>query len=184
MVDADGAQSPLTARVETIIAPSLEAMGYQVVRVALTSGRRATLQVMAERIDGLGMAVDDCAAISRAVSALLDIEDPIEAAYTLEVSSPGIDRPLVRRADFQRFAGFEARVETHRLVEGRKRFRGKMMGMNDADDVIVIAEGVEYLVPFSAIQRSRLILTDELIAASPDKPRASAEDLSSTDIED
>lgn len=184
MVDADGAQSPLTVRVETIIAPSLEAMGYQVVRVALTSGRRATLQVMAERIDGLGMAVDDCAAISRAVSALLDVEDPIEAAYTLEVSSPGIDRPLVRRTDFQRFAGFEARVETHRLVEGRKRFRGKMLGMNDADDVIVVAEGVEYLVPFSAIQRSRLILTDELIAASPDKPRASAEDLSSTDIED
>jgi ribosome maturation factor RimP len=184
MVDADGAQSPLTVRVETIIAPSLEAMGYQVVRVALTSGRRATLQVMAERIDGLGMAVDDCAAISRAVSALLDVEDPIEAAYTLEVSSPGIDRPLVRRKDFQRFAGFEARVETHRLVEGRKRFRGKMLGMNDADEVIVVAEGVEYLVPFSAIQRSRLILTDELIAASPDKPRANAEDLSSTDIED
>lgn len=184
MMDADGAQSPLTVRVESMIAPSLEAMGYQVVRVALTSGRRATLQVMAERLDGLGMAVDDCAAISRAVSALLDVEDPIESAYTLEVSSPGIDRPLVRRADYIRFGGFEARVETHRLVEGRKRFRGRMMGMNDADEVIVIAEGVEYLVPFAAIQRGRLILTDELIAASPDKPRESAEELPPQDIED
>lgn len=161
-----------TAEVERIIAPSLAAMGYEVVRVQLTGGMRPTLQVMAERADGGGMTVDDCAEISRAVSALLDVADPIPGAYTLEVSSPGIDRPLTRLAHFDRFAGFEARVETRVPVEGRKRFRGRLLGVEDRQVKLALtadeksAEDSTVLLPFDAIARAKLILTDELIAAA------------------
>src|SRR3546814_3591833 len=108
----------IAARIEDMIAPSLAEMGYDLVRVSLTGGAaRMTLQIMAERLDGAGMTVDDCAAISRAVSALLDVEDPIRGAYVLEVSSPGIDRPLTRARDYERFAGYEAKVELRRRSE-------------------------------------------------------------------
>src|SRR5205823_15005961 len=105
-----------------IIEPSLAVMGYQAVRLAFVGARGATLQIMAERVDGAAMTVEDCAEISRAVSALLDVADPIASAYTLEVSSPGIDRPLVRPEDYERFTGFEARIELTRPLDGRKRF--------------------------------------------------------------
>jgi ribosome maturation factor RimP len=159
-------------RIERLIEPALAAMGYELVRVAMQGGdSRPTLQVMAERKDGAAMSVDDCADISRTISALLDVEDPIASAYTLEVSSPGIDRPLVKRADFERFAGFEARIETVQPVAGRKRFRGRLMGVAGEDvrlrepDKAAGAED-ETLVPLAAIARAKLVLTDDLIEAT------------------
>ena len=159
-------------RIEGLIEPALTAMGYDLVRVAVQGGEsRKTLQIMAERQDGEGMSVDDCADISRAISAVLDVEDPITGAYTLEVSSPGIDRPLVKRGDFERFAGFEARIETVQPVAGRKRFRGRLMGVT-GDEVRLRepakAAGAadETLVPLTAIVRAKLVLTDDLIAAT------------------
>jgi len=107
-----------TVRIEEIVGPSVAAMGYEIVRVELGGDRDRVLQIMAERADGAAMTVEDCAEISRTVSALLDVEDPISGAYTLEVSSPGIDRPLVKARDFERFAGFEARIETAAPIEG------------------------------------------------------------------
>ncbi len=171
MAAASGAGGTIAAKVEGLLAPALEALGYGVVRVQFNSGRRATLQIMAERQDGAAMSVDDCAQISRAASALLDVEDPIASAYDLEVSSPGIDRPLTRRHDFERFAGFEAKLETDRLFDGRKRFRGRLIGV-DADGQVRIRDaGAEYTVPFDAVIKAKLVLTEELIAHSPAKPR-------------
>jgi ribosome maturation factor RimP len=111
------------------------------------------------------MTVEDCAEISRTASALLDVADPIEAAYTLEVSSPGIDRPLVRREDFQRFAGFEAKLELSEPVEGRRRFRGRVIGI-EGDEVRLLVGTATLALPFAAIARAKLVLTDELIRAS------------------
>jgi ribosome maturation factor RimP len=157
-------------KIEALIAPSLEAMGYRVVRVAVTGGRRATLQIMAERVDDKAMTVEDCADISRTVSALLDVADPIATAYTLEVSSPGIDRPLVRREDFARFAGFEAKIELTSPVEGRRRFRGKLLGV-EGDDVRVLVDAAPVALPLAAVVRAKLVLTDELLAQSQSDPR-------------
>jgi ribosome maturation factor RimP len=152
-------------RIETLIAPPLEAMGYRVVRVMSLGGRRPVLQVMAERIDGAPMGVESCGEISYAISALLDVDDPIAQAYVLEVSSPGIDRPLVRREDYERFAGFEAKLELRQPMDGRRRFRGRLLGL--AEDRIRLDLGAGVVeVPFNDIQRAKLVLTDELIAAS------------------
>ncbi|NYZ13115.1 ribosome maturation factor RimP [Azospirillum sp. RWY-5-1] len=154
-----------TGRIEQIIAPSIESMGYEIVRVQMTGAQRPVLQIMAERTDGGPMTVEDCADISRSVSALLDVEDPIASAYTLEVSSPGIDRPLTRRRDFERFAGFEAKLETRMAIDGRKRFKGRLKGLED-DDVLIDTEQGPARVPMETIQRAKLVLTDELIRAS------------------
>jgi ribosome maturation factor RimP len=151
-------------RVEALLQPVLEAMGFDLVRVMVQGTVRTTLQVMAERRDGGAMTVDDCAEISRAVSALLDVEDPLPGSYTLEVSSPGIDRPLVRCRDFERFTGFEAKIETARPISGRKRFRGKLLGTTKAGVRIALGEG-ETELPFGEIHRAKLVLSDELIAA-------------------
>lgn len=153
------------AEVERLIAPALAAMGYDIVRVELSGGERLRLQIMAERRSDGGMSVEDCTQVSRAVAAILDVEDPIESAYTLEVSSPGIDRPLTRLADFDRFAGFEARVETALPIDGRRRFRGRLLGTRGADIAMVCDEN-EIALPFAALQKAKLVLTDELIAAS------------------
>jgi ribosome maturation factor RimP len=159
-----------TGRIEALIAPSLEAMGYRVWRVALMGGKgRATLQVMAERSDDQAMTVEDCAEISRSVSAILDVADPIQSAYELEVSSPGIDRPLVRPEHFARFAGFEAKIELNRPVEGRKRFRGRLMGV-DGDAVRLQLDEATVELPLDAVARAKLVLTDELIAATQPHP--------------
>ena len=163
-------------RIESIIGPSIEAMGYALVRVMITGGRRPTLQIMAERADGSGMNVDDCAEISRSISAILDVEDPITGEYTLEVSSPGIDRPLTRLDDFRRFAGFEARIDMAELIEGRKRFGGRLIGVDDAYRVLLeTAPGVREALPFEGIARAKLVLTDELVAASAPAGREGAE---------
>ncbi|MGI9509771.1 MAG: ribosome maturation factor RimP [Geminicoccaceae bacterium] len=148
-----------------LIEPTLEAMGYELVRVMSTGGRRPTLQVMAERLDRAGMTVDDCADISRAVSAILDVEDPISEAYQLEVSSPGIDRPLIKPGDFERFAGFETRVETDRQIEGQRKFKGQLLGLEDQAVRLALPDG-ERLIPLDAIRKAKLVLTDELLAAA------------------
>ncbi len=155
----------IAAAVERLIAPSLAAMGYDLVRVATMGGHRPVLQVMIERLDQQGLNVDDCAEASRAISALLDVEDPIVGSYTLEVSSPGIDRPLVRPADFARFAGFEAKLETRAPVGGRKRFRGRLLGLEGDQVKIATPEG-ESSLPVGEVQRAKLVLTEELIAAT------------------
>jgi ribosome maturation factor RimP len=171
MAAANEAGGTVATRIEGLLAPVLEALGYGVVRVQFNAGRRATLQIMAERQDGVAMTVDDCAAISRATSALLDVEDPIPGAYDLEVSSPGIDRPLTRRADFERFAGFEAKLETDRLLDGRRRFRGRLVGVDETGLIRVRDGEAEYAVPFEAVTKAKLVLTDDLIAQGADKPR-------------
>ena len=156
---------PSTAEdIAPIIEPSLEAMGYRLVRVAFLGARRSTLQIMAERIDDAPMTVDDCTEISRSVSALLDVADPIADAYMLEVSSPGIDRPLTRPEDYDRFAGFEAKVELGRPLDGRKRFRGRLLGRDDSH-VRLIAETGEVRLPFADIATAKLVITDDLLAA-------------------
>jgi ribosome maturation factor RimP len=154
-----------TGKIEAMVTPSLEAMGYRLVRVSVTGGRRTTLQVMAERLDDAAMTVEDCADISRSISALLDVADPIAGAYTLEVSSPGIDRPLVRREDFQRFAGLEAKIELSEPVEGRRRFRGRVLGI-EGESVRLLVGAATLDLPFAAITRAKLVLTDELIRAN------------------
>ena len=156
------AGSELADRVERLIAPSLEDMGYAVVRVMLTGQSRPTLQIMAERADDRGMTVDDCADISRVVSALLDVEDPVRGAYTLEISSPGLDRPLVKPRDFARFAGFEAKVEMRRPIDGRRRFRGTLVEATERSVRMGVEGGVVEL-PFEAIEKAKLVVTDALI---------------------
>ena len=159
-----------TNEVARIVEPSLEAMGYRLVRIMQTGGQhRPTLQVMAERTDEAAMTVDDCAQISRSVSALLDVADPIAGAYMLEVSSPGIDRPLVRPEDYDRYAGFEARIELATPHEGRKRFKGRLLG-RDGTAVRLAADGSEFRLPLAAIARAKLLLTDELLATAQQKP--------------
>ena len=152
-----------------IIEPSLDAMGYRLVRVMQTGGlRRPTLQVMAERRDEEPMTVADCTGISRTVSALLDVADPIAGAYMLEVSSPGIDRPLVRPEDYDRFVGFEARIDLASPLDGRKRFRGRVLG-READHVRLAAEGGEVRLPLGEIAKAKLVLNDELLALAARK---------------
>ena len=156
----------LNSKLAALISPTLEDMGYELVRVLLLSGRRQTLQVMAERADGAPMRVDDCADISHALSALLDVEDPISDAYDLEVSSPGIDRPLTRLKDFVQWAGFEARVEADRLIDGRRRFSGVLIGLDDAENVIIRCEdGEDRAITIASVAKAKLLMTDALVNA-------------------
>ena len=161
------AETGQLAQVERLIAPSLAAMGYEIVRVRLSGGSRPTLQIMAERTDGAEMTVDGCVDISRAVSAILDVEDPIAGAYVLEVSSPGIEpaRPLTRPADFARFAGHEVKLEAADAVDGRKRFRGRIVGL-EGENVRIAAEDGERVLPVAVIRSAKLVLTDALVAES------------------
>ncbi len=137
-------------------------MGFELVQVQMVGGR---LQVMIERADGGELIVDQCADASHAISALLDVADPISSSYVLEVSSPGIDRPLVRRKDFERFSGFEARIEMTKPIAGRRRFRGRLLGIDGEAVKIDVADG-EVLLPMDLIKRAKLVLTDELIRAT------------------
>lgn len=155
---------PVT-RIEAIIGPSLDAMGYELVRVRFSGNQRPVLQIMAERKADGQMTIDDCEAVSRTVSALLDVEDPISTAYELEVSSPGIDRPLTRPKDYERFAGFEARVEMKRLVDGRKKVRGQLLGLFD-DKVALTVDGARVEISLADVSAAKLVLTDALIEAS------------------
>ena len=156
----------LEERISALVAPSLDAMGYELVRVLLQGRQNLTLQIMAERQDQQPMTVDDCAEISRALSAILDVEDPISGAYSLEVSSPGIDRPLTRPHDYERFAGFEAKIETDRPLDGRTRFRGTVLGLDDQGRVRLVMETGETTIPLASVKSAKLVLTDALIAAA------------------
>ena len=153
------------AEVEGLIAPSLSAMGYVIVRVVLGGDKRAKLQLMIERADGVGITVDDCAAASRATEAILDVEDTIAGAYVLEVSSPGIDRPLTRVTDFERFAGHDAKIETRIPIDGQRRFRGRLLGL-EGRSVRLATELGEIALDFDQLAKAKLLLTDELVSAN------------------
>ncbi|MDP2699347.1 ribosome maturation factor RimP [Thalassospira sp.] len=157
-------KDPLMVRIAEIIEPSINALGFELVRISIMGKDTQILQIMADRADGQGsINVENCAEISRTVSALLDVEDPISGAYTLEVSSPGIDRPLSRRKDFENWRGFEAKVEMVVAVDGRRRFSGKLDGIEN-DAVALIVDGERELLPLADIAKSKLVLSDELIA--------------------
>ncbi len=154
----------LEKRIEEIIEPAVHDLGFEVVRIELSGDHNPRLQIMAEPLKGDVMTVDHCASISRAVSAILDVDDPINGAYTLEVSSPGLDRPLVKLRDFVRFAGFEARIDTTQAVDGRKRFRGRLGGV-DGETVSISVDGQEMTIPYPEIRRAKLLVSDEMLAA-------------------
>ena len=164
----------IEGKIEKLIGPAIGGLGYNVVRVQLSGTKRKTFQVMAERQDDAGMTVEDCAIISREVSAILDVDDPITGRYSLEVSSPGIDRPLVKRRDFERYAGFDARVDMNLAVNGRKKFKGKLLGLH-ADLVEIKVKEETFELPYGDIRQAKLLLTDELLAAaaSQAEPRLS-----------
>jgi len=149
------------SQLEPVLAPVVEAAGFKLVRLRLMGGKKKTLQVMAEREDG-SMNVEDCATLSRALSEFLEQDDPIEGEYELEVSSPGIDRPLTRLADFARWSGHEAKIELAAPLDGRKRMRAMLLGL-DGSDVVVDAAGKRLTFPFRAIAEAKLVLSDKLI---------------------
>ena len=157
----------LSARVATIAEPVIEQLGYRLVRVKVSGADGCTVQIMTERPDGT-MAVEDCETVSRALSPVLDSADPIERAYRLEISSPGIDRPLVRKSDFDRFAGHLVKIETEIPINGRKRFRGLLVGTEGeaarirGDDTEAGADA-EILLPIGEMSEAKLVLTDELV---------------------
>lgn len=162
------------ARVAGLAEPVLENLGYRLVRVRMFGN---TLQIMAEKPDG-SMAIEDCEAVSRAISPVLDVEDPIASAYALEVSSPGIDRPLVRAEDFERWQGHEVKIEMNEPLAGRKRFRGELEGFADGEVRVFVdpqdggKEKVLIGLAFSAIGEAKLVLTDELIADARERAKA------------
>jgi ribosome maturation factor RimP len=158
------AKTAIDRRLAAIVTPTIEGMGYELVRLRLMGGKRHVLQIMADRSDG-EIEVEDCARISRAVGAVLDVEDPIASEYTLEVSSPGIDRPLTRLKDFERWDGYEAKLETSELIDGRRRFRGVLQGVEDGEVLVELPEGMIGL-SFDWLSDAKLVLTDDLIAES------------------
>ena len=187
-VDADLLAEPrlvvepgMAARVSAVAGPVLQGMGYRLVRIKVSGEFGCTVQIMAERPDGT-MQIEDCEAISKALSPVLDVADPIEKAYRLEISSPGIDRPLVRRSDFERYAGHLVQVEMAVAHEGRKRFRGKLGGVEGDSirlhrDDIRAGEDAEVVLVMEDIADARLVLTDELIAESMRRGMAAEREL-------
>ena len=160
----------LPARVAAIVEPVIEQLGYRLVRVKVSGAEGCTVQIMAERPDGT-MSVEDCEAVSRALSPVLDVADPIDRTYRLEISSPGIDRPLVRKSDFERYAGHVAKIETAMPIQGRKRFRGLLIGTEGEAarirrDDAVEGEEAEVLLPIDEMSEAKLVLTDELVTAA------------------
>ncbi|HEY4737362.1 MAG TPA: ribosome maturation factor RimP [Xanthobacteraceae bacterium] len=157
----------LPARVAAIAEPVIEGLGYRLVRVRVSSAEGCTVQIMAERADG-SMTVEDCETISRALSPVLDVADPIERAYRLEISSPGIDRPLVRKSDFERYAGHLVKIEMEIPVNGRKRFRGQLTGIEGETarltrDDVSGGEEADVLLPIEEMSEAKLVLTDKLV---------------------
>jgi len=171
------------AKIAEVVGPVVQDLDFRLVRIRMINNNGPVMQIMAERHDGT-MSVGDCEAISRALSPVLDIEDPVHTAYSLEVSSPGIDRPLVRRSDFENWSGHLAKLETRYLVNDRKRFRGILIRI-DGDNLVLRRDNVaasedrEAIIPLEAIAEARLILTDELVRAAlkQDKTLRSANNL-------
>lgn len=169
------AKTAIDRRLAEIVTPAIEDLGFELVRIRLMGGKTRTLQIMADRPDG-GIIVEDCAKISTAVSAILDVEDPVEDQYILEVSSPGIDRPLTRLKDFDMWADYEARIETTELIDGRRRFKGILRG-TEGDEVLIEleeqGESVTIGLQFDWLSDAKLILTDDLIAEMLRQKKAS-----------
>jgi ribosome maturation factor RimP len=161
----------LEARLAAVVSQTLEGMGYELVRVVLIGRDRPTVQIMADRADGVPMAVADCELISHVLGAVLDVADLIPGAWTLEVSSAGIDRPLTRPKDWNRFAGHLARAESVTPIDGRRRFSGIVLGADDSAARLRLDDGSEVVLPFHEIRRAKLVLTDELIAATEQPAR-------------
>ena len=155
------AKSYTDKKLAELLNPILEDLGFEMVRVRLSSGDPSTLQIMADRLDG-PIGVDELAEINTSVGTILDVEDPIPENYTLEISSPGIDRPLTRIKDFDSFQGFEAKIETTELIDGRRRFRGVLAGVNNDEVLINLEEGTIGL-KFTWLSEARLVLSDDLI---------------------
>ena len=186
-------ETGVAARVANIIEPVLGDLGFRLVRVKVTAQNGCTVQIMAERPDGT-MNVEDCETASKAISPVLDVEDPIERAYYLEMSSPGIDRPLVRLEDFARWAGHVAKIEMDELIHGRKKFRGTLLGLEgdrarlERDDVKEGAEDKVVLLPVSDMAEARLVLTDALIEETlkrgKDAERQAAQDGLEMDVDE
>ena len=151
---------------QTLLEPIVSQLGYELVRVLTIGQKNPTLQIMIDRLDGSNITVDDCATVSRAVSDILDEKDPIEGQYSLEVSSPGLDRPLTKLEHFQRYNAYEAKIETSCEVEGRKRFKGKLSGVESNGLVHINMNDQDYAIPFADINKAKLVITDELLAAA------------------
>ncbi|PTX02957.1 ribosome maturation factor RimP [Pararhodobacter aggregans] len=160
------ARTAIDRRLAEIVQPAVEAAGFELVRIRLMSGKTRTLQIMADRPEG-GIEIDELGEITTLVGAVLDVEDPLEDAYVLEVSSPGIDRPLTRLKDFDTWSGHEARLETSELIDGRRRFKGILQGTEEGEVLVEIEEKGEPLIiglRFEWLSDAKLVLTDELIA--------------------
>ena len=156
----------LEARIAGIVEPALGPMGFELVRIAVLGRDRPTVQIMVDRSDGTQVTLEDCEQISHHFSAVMNVEDPIPGAWTLEVSSPGIDRPLTRVKDWNRFAGHMARAESAVPIDGRKRFAGVVLGADDSAARLRLDDGSEVALPFADIRRAKLVLTDALIEAT------------------
>ncbi|MFN7710617.1 MAG: ribosome maturation factor RimP [Holosporales bacterium] len=148
----------VTERIEELLASVLQEMGYGIVRIQLSGGMRPTLQIMIERLDEQPVSIDDCVAVSRQASAMLDVADPIKDSYRLEVSSPGLDRPLVKKADFQRFAGEIIKLQTRDPLDGRKRFEGRLEGV-EGDDVLLTWDEAQPVlrVPYAQVAKAKIV---------------------------
>ncbi|MCD6035855.1 MAG: uncharacterized protein K0R63_1596 [Rickettsiales bacterium] len=170
-------QTPIEARISGIITPAIQSTGHEIVRVRYTGGgQRKTLQIMIERQDGTPVTVENCADVSHAVSAILDVEDPISDEYDLEVSSPGIDRPLVKLTDFDRFTGFETRINTAVAIEGQRKFKGRLRGTAENEAVLLelppagkFDEATTIRIPYADIESAKLVMSNELMALSAPK---------------
>jgi ribosome maturation factor RimP len=152
-------------KIEELITPTINSLGYDLVRVQILDEGTKTLQIMVDRLDEANLTVDDCSVISKEISVIIDINDPIGENYLLEVSSPGIDRPLLRFKDFEKYAGFHARVDMSIALEGRKKFKGKLTGI-EGDNIRIKVKEETYLLPFSKIEKAKLTLTQELLDAA------------------
>lgn len=150
---------------QDLLEPVIDGLGFDLVRILTIGQANPTLQIMIERKDRKDIVVEDCARASRAISEVLDEKDPIKDRYSLEVSSPGLDRPLVTLEHFQRFAGYEAKLETSVEVEKRKRFKGKILSVDDKNDIHFEMDGAEYVIPYENVAKAKLIITDEMLKA-------------------
>jgi ribosome maturation factor RimP len=171
-------ETGLASRVAAIASPVLAGLGFRLVRVKVSGLDGCTVQIMAERPDG-SMSIEECEAVSRALSPVLDVADPIERAYRLEISSPGLDRPLVRRSDFQRHVGDVVKIELAALLNGRRRFRGNLVGVDDEAARVRLEDGpdgaTDVPLPFDDMTDAKLVLTDELIAAALRRSKSTPE---------
>jgi ribosome maturation factor RimP len=154
-----------TLKIEELITPTIHSLGYDLVRVQILDEGTKTLQIMVDRLDEANLTIDDCSIISKEISIIIDINDPIGENYLLEVSSPGIDRPLLRFKDFEKYAGFHARIDMNIALEGRKKFKGKLTGI-EGDNIRIKVKEETYLLPFSKIEKAKLTLTQELLDAA------------------